>query len=339
MPIAEGAGTSWRSLLHFSVLLSLVALQSGSAAVRCPSPAWSAAIACPEKDCISILVANIRVPNTLTYSADDLSGVFRKQPRSFARAARCTTSSPTQIASKKKFSTTVLRLGGGRPSRHSDNTEEFVSRPAEVCTTDRAGKEHMDCGTTDHTQVPASSDTEEDEEEKTRLRVRQETLEDHVRRIEGGERLGLADLPRDIALDFSQALSAGRLTESLRAWHAPWWLHHPFGNISSATPPDKAVRVPAQGASLEETRAELLHNGAFTTRRGWHATETPGGAEGGERWGMMWAQDMSEVVVSFAVPSLVRASDVQVDIREGGRRLTVLGTQFTCFLTGAKYKY
>jgi phosphate transport system protein len=77
--------------------------------------------------------------------------------------------------------------------------------------------------------VPASSDTEEDEEEKTRLRVRQETLEDHVRRIEGGERLGLADLPRDIALDFSQALSAGRLTESLRAWRAPWWLHHPFG--------------------------------------------------------------------------------------------------------------
>jgi len=166
--------------------------------------------------------------------------------------------------------------------------------------------------------MPATPETHE----SAQSRLRKETLKDHVRRIEGGEPLGLADLPHDIVQDMSKALTDGRMA-SLLAPVTPWWMLHPFGNVSSLEPPEKAARSAAAGASVDETRAELAHNGGHSVWHGWQPEEPPAAAVTGasDRWGLLWAQDCEQLVVSFPLPSSMVAAYILVELREGGRRL------------------
>ena len=166
--------------------------------------------------------------------------------------------------------------------------------------------------------MPATPETQEE----ARSRLQKETLKDHLRRIEGGEPLSLADLPRDIVQDMSKALADGRMA-SLLAPVTPWWMLHPFGNVSSFEPPERAVRSAAAGASVDETRAELAHNGGHSVQHGWQPEEPPTVAAPGasDRWGLLWAQDCEQLVVSFPLPRAMAPTNIVVELREGGRRL------------------
>jgi len=177
--------------------------------------------------------------------------------------------------------------------------------------------QHCGCNEPECPHAAAAPETQQE----TRLRVQHETLQDHVRRLEGGERLGVADLPLDLAHDFCRAIKDGSIAQVITAV-PPWWLLHPFGNVSSPIPPDKPVRIAAAGATVEETRAELTHNGGHSAQRGWRAEE-PGLGMIAAWWGLLWAQDAEQVLVSFPLPSSIMAADVHVQLLEGGRRLRV----------------
>ena len=207
--------------------------------------------------------------------------------------------------------TRVTRLGlrggseestGAGPTRATGASED--SQPCSCC--------ESDCP-----HAPAARETPE----AAHLRVKRETVERHIERIERGEPLGLEHLPRDIVQDLSKALADGRMAHVTTA-ATPWWMLHPFGNATSQDSPEKAARSAAAGASVEETRAELTHNGGHSACRGWRPTET---AESGvrDRWGLLWAQDAEQVVISFPVPSPTAAARVHVELLEGGRRLQV----------------
>ena len=180
---------------------------------------------------------------------------------------------------------TVLRLRGAAGESKGPDGNSGLQTRCGTCTV--PGR--CDCG--DPT-CPHAPDVSESHDEAQR-RVQQETLKDYVRRIEQGERLSAADLPPDIVQDLSLACTDGRLG-ALLTETTPWWLFHPFGNVSSVTPPERPIRTAAEGDVVEETRAELTHNGGRSTSRGWRATGAHNAANG-DSWGLLWAQDAEQV--------------------------------------------
>jgi hypothetical protein len=92
----------------------------------------------------------------------------------------------------------------------------------------------------------------------------------------------------------SSALTDGRISGLLEQ-RRPWWQEHPFGNVSE--PPERRVRVAGDGAAVEETRAELTHNGGRSSLGGWRARGVGVGTGGAlQCWGFLWAQDAEQVL-------------------------------------------
>ena len=92
----------------------------------------------------------------------------------------------------------------------------------------------------------------------------------------------------------SSAVTDGRISGVLE-WRTPWWQEHPFGNVSE--PPERRVRVAGDGAAVEETRAELTHNGGRSSVGGWRAGGVSVGTRGAHQcWGFLWAQDAEQVL-------------------------------------------
>ena len=225
----------------------------------------------------------------------------------------------------------ALRPRGGASS--ADTTEEAAD-PAALAGRAVPAEEMCCCDNDDcphaHLRAAAAEDAQR--------RRGQETLAEHVKRLERGEPLGPDDLPADLAHDLTLAFTDGRL-DPLFEPTTPWWLQQPFGNTSAhASPAPRAARSAGAGVIVEETRAELTHNGGHTLQRGWlpappeqgraearAAATTSGDVAGAraERWGMMWAQDPGSVVVSFPLPPSVTPKAVRVQLCEAGRRLRV----------------
>ena len=225
----------------------------------------------------------------------------------------------------------ALRPRGGASS--ADTTEEAAD-PAALAGRAVPAEEMCCCDNDDcphaHLRAAAAEDAQR--------RRGQETLAEHVKRLERGEPLGPDDLPADLAHDLTLAFTDGRL-DPLFEPTTPWWLQQPFGNTSAHAPPaPRAARSAGAGVIVEETRAELTHNGGHTLQRGWlpappeqgraearAAATTSGDVAGSraQRWGMMWAQDPACVVVSFPLPAAVTPKAVRVQLCEAGRRLRV----------------
>jgi hypothetical protein len=55
--------------------------------------------------------------------------------------------------------------------------------------------------------------------------------------------------------------------------------------------------VAGDGAAVEETRAELTHNGGRSSLGGWRARGVGVGTRGAHQcWGFLWAQDAEQVL-------------------------------------------
>lgn len=201
----------------------------------------------------------------------------------------------------------TVRLQGGSADEAGQTLPAAAGENSSPCS----------CGDSDCPHRTATLETQE----AALLRERKETLEHYITRIEQGEPLGLEQLPREIVQDLSRAIVDGRMADVMTAM-APWWMLHPFGNVSSQDLPEKAVRSAAAGGSVEETRAELTHNGGQSTYYGWTPTTT---AESGvsDRWGLLWAQDFEQLVISFPVPMGLAAAHVHVELLRAGRHLRV----------------
>jgi len=174
-----------------------------------------------------------------------------------------------------------LRLRGAGDTSDGGESGSGLQRPE--------SSEYCNCGDAECPHAPELPETAEE----AQARGRRAELEEYVRRIERGERLATQDLSPGVTRELSLLLSDGRVAELL-AGIPPWWLSHPFGNASSPTPPERPVRVAADGAAVQETRAELTHNGGRSTRGGWRGRSV--GASGVlESWGLLWAQDAEQV--------------------------------------------
>ncbi len=198
-----------------------------------------------------------------------LSGARHGRPCPVAPPVGCSPSHPV-----------ALRLRGAGES-DGDESGSVLQRPE--------SSEHCNCGDPECPHAPEPPETAEE----AQARERRAELEEYVRRVERGERLGAQDLSPGAARELSLVLSDGRVEEML-AGITPWWLLHPFGNASSPTPPERPARVAADGVAVQETRAELTHNGGRSTRGGWRGRGV--GASGVlEFWGLLWAQDAEQV--------------------------------------------